>query len=178
MCIPAQPTVDIRSPSDAGLDLTAFEALVIAGGEVAQEGLGERIRWAAWLIQLQLDGHLVGVAALKQASARYRKSLAKKCGVAVPDRIYPYEFGWLVVPKKFEGRRYYRLIMNAALAQSGGGGIFATTRCSNERMHRILPAYGFAVIGNPYLSDRDDYELEVFTRPTSPPVSLAWPGAA
>src|SRR4029453_3517051 len=94
-------------PSDCTSQALAdFEKLVVEGGAVDPEGLGQRIREASRLLFLRRsDDQLVGVGALKRPHPAYRNKVFANAQATVPPDEYPLELGWIVVAKSHQGRR-------------------------------------------------------------------------
>ena len=165
------PELIAKSPDEcSNIEIGAFIALVRAGGEVSIQGLTERIRGAAALVFARVDGSVVGVAALKQPQASYRRRISSECGAPISATEFPYELGWVYVLPEARGKSYSHLLSHAALAESKGSGVFATSRTDNIAMHRSLAKVGFVSIGNPFVSGRGKHSLQVFVRHAAQPI--------
>lgn len=159
------PELTAKSPGACTtIEIGAFIAFVRAGGEVSNQGLAERIRGAATLVFAHIDGSLVGVAALKQPQASYRRRVTSESGALIPVTEFPYELGWVYVLASARGKGISHLLSHAALAESKGAGVFATSRTDNVAMHRSLAKVGFIATGQPYVSGRGKHSLQVFIR--------------
>lgn len=148
----------------------AFIAFVRAGGEVSIQGLVERISSAPALVFARLGGELVGVAALKQPQASYRRRVSSESAVPLPAAEFPYELGWLYVLPEARRKGLSLLLSQAALASSGGAGVFATSRTENLAMHRSLAKLGFVPAGKAFASGRGKHSVQVFVRHDAQPV--------
>lgn len=142
--------------------LADFRALVLAGGEVTSTGLEDRVRSAVRLIFLKVCGCLCGVAALKRPEENYRKKISAQSGIPLPEAEYRFELGWVFVMPSARGRGFSVDLTREALSAAGAAGVFATSRSDNIAMHRALAKFGFEPVGEPYPSDRGDYQLQLF----------------
>lgn len=161
----------VKSPVECtNVEIGAFIAFVRAGGEVSIQGLPERIRGAAALAFAYVDGLVVGVAALKQPQPSYRRRVSTESGAALSAQEFPFELGWVYVSPESRGKGLSFLLSQAALAESKGAGVFATSRTDNIAMHRSLAKLGFVASGNPFLSGRGKHSLQAFARHAAQPV--------
>ena len=164
------PELIVKSPADCtNIEIGAFAAFVRAGGEVSIQGLTERIRSAAALVFARIDGLVVGVAALKQPQASYRRRVGSESGAPISAAELPYELGWVYVSPGSRGKGYSLCLSQAALAESKGAGVFATSRTDNIPMHRSLANAGFVATGNSFASGRGKHSLQVFVRHAAQP---------
>jgi GNAT superfamily N-acetyltransferase len=158
----------LRSRAAKPSDMTAderqeFADLVRLGGEVATQGLPERIDRAITLITLRKDEALVGVAAIKAPSDDYRHDQFTKAGVPERANDYPTELGWIVVHEQYRGEGYARMLVETALAAAVDNGVYATTK--SESIRHILPDYGFIIQGSGYASELEpDVQLTLLAR--------------
>ena len=168
----------IFSPSDCTAQALAdFEKLVIEGGAVDPEGLGQRIRKASRLLFLRTsDDQLVGVGALKNPSPTYRNRVFANAQATVPSDEYPVELGWVVVAKAYQGRRLSTRIVGELLPFAKNENIFATTR-ADKRVMSFASDYGFKINGKPYTSGRG-YDLVLYLRKATGFSSATWPPPA
>ena len=157
--------ITVKSPQDCSPgELGDFAALVLAGGEVIREGLEGRVLAAHALFFLRENSCLLGIAALKNPTARYRASTFKKaCATALPSQ-YPLELGWVFVMPSARGRKLSHRLAQAAVAHAAQTQIFATSRIDNPAMHAPLIAASFTKHGTDYASDRGTHRLALFLR--------------
>ena len=161
----AMPELIVKSPGEcSSIEIGAFIAFVRVGGEVSIQGLLDRIRGATALAFARVDGLVVGVAALKQPQASYRRRVSTESSAALSAKEYPYELGWVYVSPESRNKGFSLLLSQAALAESNGVGVFATSRTDNITMHRSLAKLGFVATGNPFTSGRGKHSLQVFAR--------------
>jgi predicted GNAT family N-acyltransferase len=155
----------VKSPQQCtSIEIGAFIAFVRAGGEVVIQGLSERIRSAAALVFVRNEGLVVGIAALKNPNASYRRRVSIESSVPLADTDFPYELGWVFVSPEHRGSGLSLLLSQTALSESKGSGAFATARTDNVAMHKQLLKLGFVAVGNPYTSGRSKHSLQVFTK--------------
>lgn len=167
----AMPELIVKSPREcSNIEISAFIAFVRAGGEVSIQELPERICGAAALVFARIDGLVVGVAALKQPQASYRRRVSSESGAPLLVEELPYELGWVYVSSESRGKGLSLLLSQAALAPSKGAGVFATSRTENIAMHRSLAKLGFVATGNPFVSGRGKHSLQVFARHAAQPI--------
>lgn len=163
-----------RSPGDChDTEIKDFMALVLAGGEVNAEGLETRIRSAVSLVFLTVGCCLCGVAALKRPEGRYRKRVSSNSGIALPEREFPYELGWLFIMPSAREQRFSVDLTREALAGAGTEGVFATSRTDNASMHATLAKFHFLSSGHPWASARGNYQLQLFLRCATQPSAAA-----
>jgi GNAT superfamily N-acetyltransferase len=151
-------------PSDCTAQALAdFEKLVVEGGAVNSEGLGQRIRNASRLLFLRAsDDQLIGVGALKHPRPEYRNKVFADAGATVSADEYPAELGWVVVAKSYQGRRLSTRIVSELLAFAKHENIFATTR-TDERVLSFAFDCGFKINGKPF-SSGNGYDLVLYLR--------------
>lgn len=165
------PDLLVKSPGDcSNLDIELFIAFVRAGGEVSVQGLTERVRSAAALVFVRVNGNVVGVAALKQPQATYRRRVSSESGAPLTAAEFPYELGWVYVSPESRGNGLSCLLSRAAIAASNGAGVFATSRTDNVAMHRSLGKVGFVPVGKTYVSGRSKHSLQVFVYHAAQPI--------
>ena len=139
-------------------ELTAFEGLVLAAGEVQMEGLRELILNAPALIRIFRDDTLVGVAGVKFPRRSYQSRVFKLAGLDEMAAQFPLEFGWASVLESQRGSGVGTLIAATAVKiASKQGGIFATCREKNETIQYVLKRSGFVDMGEAYQSSRGPY---------------------
>ena len=157
-------TSSISLPSVcAPQELADFEKLVVEGGAVDSEGLGQRIRKASRLLFLrESDDQLVGVGALKRPSPVYRDRVFANAQATVPPGQYPLELGWVVVAKSHQGRRLSTRIVSELLPFARNQNIYATTR-ADERVLSFAFDCGFRINGKPFPSGQG-YDLVLYLR--------------
>ncbi len=152
-----------KSPGDCSSDeLAEFEELVAKGGEVSRRGLKQRIRNAYRLVFVN-DGNLIGVGALKRPSPNYRNRVFKNANASSQLVGTSLELGWMFVLQNQQGKGVGRALMDALVGELNGEQCFATTRTDNQRMHLLLPRYGFVRIGSDYKSGEGEYCLCLYT---------------
>jgi GNAT superfamily N-acetyltransferase len=151
-------------PSDCTAQALAdFEKLVVEGGAVNSEGLGQRIRNASRLLFLRAsDDQLIGVGALKHPRPEYRNKVFADARATVSADEYPVELGWVVVAKSYQGRRLSTRIVSELLAFAKHENIFATTR-TDERVLSFAFDCGFKINGKPF-SSGNGYDLVLYLR--------------
>ena len=106
---------EIRRPNGCSdSEIAAFCCFVRHGGEVEEVGLERKVRQARALCFLYVDDTLVGVAALKQPTERYRNNVFKKAAVPQDAALFDLELGWVYVPLEYRGKRYSEVLSAAA----------------------------------------------------------------
>jgi len=158
----------VKKPSDCSeAELQDFVELILAGCEVTSLGLDARVRAAASLVMLTVNGCLTGIGAIKQPLPDYRKSISEKADVALSPVAFPYELGWVFVLLSARGHKLSQFVVKEALSSITGAGIFATSRSDNLPMHRSLERFGFVRLGRVYTSDRGNHQLQLFALPSA-----------
>ena len=146
-------------------ELEEFETLVKKGGEVAAEGLCDRIKNAKWLVFLFEDAaQLAGVAALKCPNAHYTQDIFTKAKSQEDPNDFSFEAGWIYVEQQFRGRHYSRLLLDAITKLAENNYLFATTRENNEPMRCTNDSCGLQQSGQPYKSENGNYKLILYTK--------------
>ncbi|HEX2854335.1 MAG TPA: hypothetical protein VHO24_13950, partial [Opitutaceae bacterium] len=166
-----------RLPADFSAEQKdEFAEFIIAGGEVAPEGLRERLESALRLTFMYAQGKaLCGVAALKQQSEEYRGKIFQKAEASDPAANFPYELGWIVVQKELRGHRLSGRLVDTALKMIEKAGSYATVRLDNEPMRRTLIRYGFRPEGTHFRSTRGPYDLALYVKDGEFPPSYLSP---
>jgi GNAT superfamily N-acetyltransferase len=151
-------------PSDCTAQALAdFEKLVVQGGAVNPEGLGQRIHNASRLLFLrESDDQLIGAGALKHPRPEYRNKVFADARATVSADEYPVELGWVVVAKSYQGRRLSTRIVSELLGFAKIENIFATTR-TDERVLSFAFDCGFKINGKPFPSG-NGYDLVLYLR--------------
>lgn len=141
-------------------DLATFEALVEQGGEVASQGLRERILRAEWLVfTMEEDGTPSGIGALKKPNESYKREVFRKAVASAKPDDFQYEAGWLFVSPAFRGRGYSRLLLAEVIRLADKKNLYATTREYNEPMRRTNQRCGLVETGSPFAAKDGDYKL-------------------
>lgn len=160
-----QAVVRTRAPGACRkADRTAFEALVVRGGEVDPVRLTDRIAAAKMLAFAHAGEELVGVGGLKRPNLGYHRKVFSKSDSALSATDFPLEIGWVYVVPAYRRKRIARRIVEALLDAAGNRRVFSTSRTENRSMHGLLEQFGFVRDGKPYLSDDESYELQLFVR--------------
>jgi len=148
--------------------------MVRAGGEVGgRRSLKQNVHAAERLAFLLQDGHLLGVAALKNPQTAYREGVRVKSGFPLSADNYPVEFGYLYVVPGARGKGHSRRLWGALVVEREIVGMFATARVDNCEMAVLLPKLGFIPAGDPYKSSRGKYKLQLFLRGATQQVSTS-----
>ena len=156
--------IRIKTPMDCtASELSDFEALVRAGGEVVGDGLLQRILGAEHLVFLRdASGELAGVSALKRPPLQYREHIFSCAKATVPAARHPVEFGWSYIVPAHRGKGLSRLLVETRLSYTGGDLAYATMRADNEPPQRAMARHGFQRQGIPWRSTRGEYDLVLF----------------
>lgn len=143
-------TITVKPPSDCTpLELESFASLVIAGGEVQQNGLHQRIKNAFLLGFASDKGQMVSVAAIKYPSRKHAKDVFESSGSVLSPDDYPLEYGWAFTEKSHQNQGLGTAVLEQLLKDSGNRSMWATTRETNQSIHRILERHGFVRNGKP-----------------------------
>jgi GNAT superfamily N-acetyltransferase len=157
--------IEVKRPQNCTQnELADFADLVLVGGEVIREGLDGRIQDAYALFFLREASSLLGIAALKNPSARYRGSVFKKACATESALHYPLELGWVFVVPSARGRRLSRRLVDAVVMHAAQRQIFATSRVDNTAMHASLIDVSFVKHGTEYVSHRGTHRIALFLR--------------
>jgi RimJ/RimL family protein N-acetyltransferase len=156
-------TVVVKAPAECStVELDAFRALVCRSGEVAGQGLLQRVRSAKLLAFAFEEGEVIGVAALKIPNPAYRCRIFQCAKMDVDPEDASYELGWGFVCQEHRRKGLSRELVGALLTSSEGR-VFATSRASNEAMHKTLTHFGFSEAGERYHSkEHPDETLALF----------------
>jgi len=164
----AQPHVLAKSPTSCtDAELADFAALVLVGGEVSPHGLEGRVRSAERVAFLREDTCLISVAGLKRPSDNHRTEVALASGVSLPVPEFPFELGWVFLLPSARKRHLSLPLCQPLVEAVAAQGVFATSKAGNAAMHSTLRKLGFHSAGQPYLSSRGNYQLQVFLRHAS-----------
>jgi GNAT superfamily N-acetyltransferase len=159
------PKVCVGEPASfTATELDDFTAFVLAGGEVAANGLRERVAKAAHIAFARENECLLGVAGLKKPAQGYRGRIERGADTKLPAETLPLELGWVYILPSARGRKLSAALCRPLVALAEGKGIFATSRTDNAPMHRTLEKLGFKRIGQEWPSKNDDAKLALFIR--------------
>lgn len=153
----------VSSPSECSKEtIERCLDLICLGGAIpaSREKVEVRVMRAKAIGHISMDGHIVGVAALKVPVQSYRDGISRKSGFSIPDQKYPFELGYIVVDESVRGQKLSPKLVDAVLDAAGTYGLFATT--SSVAMHKILTRVGFVRRGNTYKGNEGD-ELTLYT---------------
>lgn len=158
----------IKSPTECTEEeLDEFKGMVLKGEQVEEAKLEDRIKRARHLAFKYDQNQLVGIAALKRPSDKYKQDVFKKAGIPEQAKDYELEIGWAFTEKEHRGRGVSGNLIRGLLEISEPHNIFATTRTNNKAMDRILLKHGFTQCGKPYLGRDCTYQLQLYVRPGS-----------
>jgi predicted GNAT family N-acyltransferase len=157
-----ESTTTLRNPSDcSNEELRAFCAL---GGEVAAEGLLGLVKRAKTLAFRYEGDKLVGVAALKNPSPRYRREVFQDADAKLDAGTFPLELGWVVVDDQHKRKKHSLAVVESLLSDASTN-IYATSSTANEPMHKGLRRFGFTATGKAYPSkEHEGQEVALFVR--------------
>ena len=106
----------------------------------------------------------MGIGALKRPGNGYRKGVFTKSGTTLVPSEFPFELGWVYVIPECRNDGIGQRIVDAILGVAADQRIFATSRSTNEAMHKRLKRSGFIREGEPFLSNLGDHTLVLFVR--------------
>jgi predicted GNAT family N-acyltransferase len=139
----------IKKPADCTKEeLNEFIRLVSSGGQVATNGLEERIRNCKALGFYYVNNELAGVSAIKQKGKEIVKRTLKKAKVET-DNIPTLELGYSYTKPKFRGQGINKKINDGLLELIDQDKIYATT--DNDTMRNYLKNKGFKKVGESFL---------------------------
>ena len=151
-----------KSCSDEQLD--QFAAKVATGGEVAN-GIRARVERAFRLGFIVHDNLVVGTAALKRPTQKYRAGIFNKAGSMLNPADYPYELGWIFLDEAHRRKGQMTRLIDKLLPAANGSALFSTTRTSNEIMREMLFQMRFLEEGVAYKSEQNpEDKLNLFIR--------------
>jgi GNAT superfamily N-acetyltransferase len=127
-----------------------FSELVKRGGEVTNNALATNIKNAKAIVLGKCAEGIQGVAALKRPQASYRKRIGDKAGVALGQKTFPYELGYVFLVPEMQRKGLSHRLVAKALEHTDSAGVFATTRADNAAMLATLSKAGFKSTGNDY----------------------------
>ena len=152
-------------------DREAFATLVAAGGAVKVERVREGIQHpGAKLVAAKIGDEMIGCAALKSPTDRYRAGFKKgKAQFALPEEAYPHELGYVAVHPDHEGQGWGSRLCEMVMLLAERDGVFATT-ATPSMLTRILPSLGFRWVGavwegQPNQKDKKKPDLHLLVRP-------------
>jgi GNAT superfamily N-acetyltransferase len=147
------PVVVVREPTECTkTQRDAFVAMASRSGEVTRANIELGVAAARYLIWIEADDKLIGVATIKNAADTYRKGVFKKAGVSGRADGFRCEFGYLYVDPKHRDGGNGRALLDRAMSLVGSESVFATTRANNKAMNKALPRRSFERLGKKYPS--------------------------
>jgi RimJ/RimL family protein N-acetyltransferase len=105
---------------------------------------------------------LTTIVAIKRPTANHLLEVFRKANEGAMPGNFSLELGWAYTVDSYRGKGICNELVQAILKVETEN-LFATTRCDNLPMQKILNKNGFKVIGKPYESD-GDYSLLLFTK--------------
>lgn len=154
-----------RAPSAcAAEEITAFEQLVVAGGEVNVETLPGLLSRALSLAFASLGERLVAVGAIKRPHEDYRIGVFEKAGASQNATQFKFELGWVYVEPSFRRRGLACALVKTLVHSLNGVPAYATSREDNKQMHALLKRFGFKPIGASYPSQLNEPQIQLFVR--------------
>lgn len=160
----------VKAPKDISNDeLNQFAAMVTRGGEVL-EGIRDRARRAFRLGFIVHDGTIVGTAALKKPTEKYRAKVFKNAKSPLDSALYTYELGWIFLDVPHRKKGQMTRLIKELLPAAKDSALFSTTRTSNDVMREMLDQLKFSEEGTEYDSEQRPGEtLKLFVR-TAPKI--------
>jgi len=139
----------IKTPKDCTPEeLTKFNQLVLLGGQVEPNGLGDRILNCRLLGLCFINNDLVGVSAIKQpieTKTKRIKERAKVHNVTIPQ----FELGYSVTKEEFRGQKINSSLNDKLLEEiDKNETVYATT--NNDAMRNFLTSRGFKRLGESF----------------------------
>ena len=164
--MPREQPVVVRKPSECSKEQRdAFVATASRSREVTRANIERGARAAKFLLWVEAEGQLIGVAAIKKAANTYREGVFKKAGVPERASDFRQELGYLYVDPKHRDSGHGRALLDCAMKLVGTEPVFATTRTINKAMNGALPKRGFERVGKRYASkDNPDRFLYLYVR--------------
>ena len=154
--------IEIKQPSYCSSDeLRKFKSLVLQGGEVTPVGLDRRVEMAERLLFLKTTS-CVGIGAVKNPNIQYKSDIFKKSGSEHDPNTIQFELGWFYIEETSRGNGFSNLLLAEAISFVQESGCFATTRESNNIMHKQLNNLGFEQSGSSYKSSKGNYNLVLY----------------
>ena len=160
------PTLLTRTVEEATLnERETFTRLVqsreAVDGKFVQRGIE---RPGVKIVFATIGVEVGGVAALKVPTGSYRSRIGEraKAGFLLPEKLFPFELGYVAVAPNFEGKGLAKQLVEKVVSLSDGKGLFATS--SNPVMvEHILPKYGFIRVGSPWTGTRSSESIGNYT---------------
>ena len=134
-------------------------ALVAEGDAVDPDAAAEHLPDCASIVVKILNGHAVGVGAIKGRRPQYAKLVATRSGHSFDDQMR--ELGYVAVGQNHQRQGISKEIVKALLDTAGQQPLFATT--SSEHMARTLSSHGFALRGDKWPSKKGE-DLRLWIR--------------
>jgi GNAT superfamily N-acetyltransferase len=161
-----EPKVYVGRPSTfQPAEIDEFVAFVVAGGEVAVNGLQGRVANQALAIAfLREEDCLLGVGGIKLPSANHRDEVSTCSKVKLSEQEYPFELGWVFILPSARGRKLSLPLCEALVAAATGRGVIATSHVANHGMHTTLGKLGFVRVGVEWPSTRRTGNLALFLK--------------
>lgn len=145
-------------------EIKDFCDLVCTEGQVNLNSLLGNVKKAEKVCFAYNGARLIGVAAIKNASDRYRASIMRKSGTKGALDNVVLEFGYVVVSPDHR-RKGISKLMAEALEITTYKNMFATSLTDNKGMHRTLSQFGFNSLGVSYPSTQHaGQDLMLFVR--------------
>lgn len=132
--------------------------LIATGTEVDMAMVGRNLKSAASIAWAEQDGRACGVIVLKQPLPAYRDKVFEAAGVPELAQKYRFELGYTYV-EPAQRSQGTSVKLGRLMVRDLNGPVFATTRANNTTVNKLLNFIGFKQLGQPYTSQRGDYNL-------------------
>lgn len=142
----------------SGADIESFKNIVLEAGEVNAKFFDGLIQKDPILLFVPSPINIKAVGALKIPNESHKNKVFKNANSESEPIEYDFELGWIVSKKKGLGNFTTEILSEYKTK------IYATVRNDNNIMLHILEKYGFKQNGNPFQSDRGDYQIVLLTK--------------
>lgn len=142
--------------------LIEFIEYIKLGGQVISNGLRQRVNNARLLGFYYTEDKLTSIVAIKGQNASHQLKVFQDANESARCDNFSFELGWAYTIEAYRGKGMCNEVVQAILKVETEN-LFATTRCDNLSMQKILDKNGFKVIGKPYEGD-GHYSLLLFIK--------------
>ena len=160
----ADVSYHMRSPSEiSSEDMSAIAQLIASGQEVSMSVVNRNLANAAKIAYATDKGKPIGVIVFKDPVQSYKEKVFDAAGVPELTDNYNLEIGYAYVMPEYRTQWVGINLCRNVLGEMNMP-IFATTREANTTINTILKFARFKQTGEPYMSDRGDYKLLLWTK--------------
>ena len=142
------------------IEIESFKAIVLEKDQVRKETFDQLISKNPILLFIPNTAEIQAIGALKIPADDYKQNVFIKSKTNEMPNDFSFELGWIV--SQVEGQGLGTKLVELLMCTTPN--VYATVRTDNKKMIHILKKFGFIKTGESYMSDRGDYNIELYIK--------------